>query len=65
MILLNINIKPYIVSPKILLSDLTLSDLERSMSTSLIFRSFISRKGVELSNMLLLNINRKAYTMLY
>ncbi len=40
---------------------LTLSDLERSKSMSLRFRSLISRKGVQLGPMLLLNINRKPY----
>ncbi len=46
------------------LSHLTLSDLERSNSRSLTFRSLISCiscKGAELGYMLLLNINRKAY----
>ena len=41
------------------LSQLLLSDLERSKSMSLIFRSIISRKGAELGHMLLLNMNRK------
>ena len=40
-------------------SHLTLSDLERSNSRSLIFRSLISCKGVKLGHTLLLNINRK------
>ncbi len=42
-------------------SHLTLSDLERSKSRPLRFRRTISRKGVELGNMLPLNINRKAF----
>ena len=41
--------------------DLTLSDLERSNSRSLSFRSLISRKGAQVGPMLLLNINRKPY----
>ena len=40
---------------------LTLSDLERSKSRSLGFQDLISRKGAELSPILLLTINRKAY----
>ena len=40
---------------------LTLSELERSKSRSLIFQSLISRKGVELGPMLLLTINREPY----
>ncbi len=40
-----------------LLSHLTLSDLKRSNSRSLIFWSLISCKGAELGHMLLLNIN--------
>ena len=43
-------------------SHLTLSDLKRSNSRSLWFRSLISCKGAELGHMLLLNINRKSYT---
>ena len=43
------------------LSHLTLSDLERSKSRSLIFQSLISRKGAQLGPMLLLNINGKPY----
>ncbi len=39
----------------------TLTDLERSKSRSLRFRSLISCKGREFGHMLLLNINRKAY----
>ena len=35
------------------------SDLERTNSRSLTFRSLISCKGAELDHMLLLNINRK------
>ncbi len=40
-------------------SHLTLSDLERSKSRSLRFRSIISCKGVELGHVLLLKVNRK------
>ncbi len=43
------------------LSDLTLSDLERSKSRSLRFQSVISREGAKLGPMLLLTINRKPY----
>ena len=43
-------------------SHLTLGDLERSKSRLLRFRSFVFCKGVEIDHMLLLNINRKAYT---
>ncbi len=43
------------------LSHLTVSDLKRSTSRSLGFRSSISHKG-ELGHMLLLNINRKTCT---
>ncbi len=43
------------------LSHLTLSDIERSKSRSLRFRSVVSCKGVELGHMLPLSINRKAY----
>ena len=60
MLLLNINRKPYMGSP-IAHLHLTLSDLERSKSRSLRFRSLISRKGAQLGPMLLLNINRKPY----
>ncbi len=42
-------------------SHLTLSDLERSKPRSLRFQRFVSCKGAELGNMLLLNINGKAY----
>ncbi len=42
-------------------SHLTLSDLERSKSRSLRFRSILTHKGAELGHILLLNINRKAY----
>ena len=37
------------------LSDLTLSDLERSVSSSLRFQRLLSRKAAELAHMLLLN----------
>ncbi len=60
MLLLNINRKPYKESPRVL-SHLTLSDLERSKSRSLRFRSLISRKWAMLGHMLLLNLNRKPY----
>ncbi len=43
------------------LSHLTLSDLKRSNSRSLRFRSLISCDGAELGHKLLLNINWKAY----
>ncbi len=43
------------------ISHLTLSDLERSMSKSVRFRSIIPRKGAGLDNILPLNTNRKAY----
>ena len=43
------------------LSNLTLSDLERSKSRPLRFQSLISREGAELGPILLLNINRKPY----
>ncbi len=42
-------------------SVLTLSDLERSKSSSLGFQCPISRKGAELGPLLLLTINRKPY----
>ncbi len=42
-------------------SHLTLSDLERSKSMSLRFRSLICYKAAEFGHMLLLNINRKSY----
>ncbi len=54
------NRKPYMENP-MTPSHLTLSNLERSKSRSLIFRSPISCKGAELGHMLLLNINRKPY----
>ncbi len=41
-------------------SHLILGDLERSKSRSLKFRNFISYKGAELGDMLLLIISRKA-----
>ncbi len=44
------------------LSDMTLSDLERSMSMSLRFQSIISFRVAELGQMLLLSINKKPYT---
>ncbi len=43
------------------LSHLKFSELERSKSRSLRFRSLISRKRAQLGPMLLLNINRKPY----
>ncbi len=43
------------------LSNLTLSDLERSNSKSLIFQSLTSRKEAQLVPVLLLNINRNSY----
>ena len=55
MLLFNINRKAC-VGGKITFD---LSDLDRSESRSLRFRSIISRKGAELGQMLLLNINRK------
>ena len=60
MLLLNINRTAYMGSP-MTLSHLTLSDLERSNSRSLRFRSLVSCKGAELGHMLPLNINGKAY----
>ncbi len=56
-----INSKPCVANP--VQSHLTLSNLERSNSRSLRFRSLIhvSCKGAELGHMLLLNINSKAY----
>ncbi len=48
------------VSP-MTLSNLTLSDIERSESRWLMFRSIISHKEAELGQMLLLNIKRKAF----
>ena len=44
------------------LSHMTLSDIERSSSRSLRFRSVTSRKGAELDNMLLLFIDGKGHT---
>ena len=55
-----VNRKPGMASP-VTSSHLILSDLERSNSRSLRFRSLISCKGAELDHMLLLDINRKAY----
>ncbi len=52
--------KAYVGSP-MTLSYLTLSDLEKSNSRSLRFRSLLSRKRAELGHMFLLNINRKPY----
>ena len=59
MLVLNLNRKPYI---GILMApiDLTLSDLDRSISRSPIFESPVSRKGVLLSPVLL-NIIMKPY----
>ena len=59
-LLLNINRKPYMVSP-MTSSLLTLGDLERSKSRSLGFQNLVSRKGAELGPMLLLPMNRKQY----
>ena len=59
MLLLNINWKPYIGSPMIL-SHLTLSDPERSISKSLRYQRLISHKTAELGHLLLLNTNRKS-----
>ncbi len=56
MLLLNINNTYHLA-----LSHLTLGDLERSQSWSLRFLKLICRKGAEIGNMLLLNINRKSY----
>ncbi len=53
--------KAYVGSP-VTLSHLSLSDLERSNTRSLRFRSLISCIGAELGHMLVLNINRKAST---
>ncbi len=58
MLLLNINRKAYKES-RMTSSHLTLSDLQRSNSRSLTFRSFIYHKGAELGHMLLLSINGK------
>ncbi len=52
MLLLNVNMKPHIGSP-MALSNLTLSDLERSNTKSPRFRSLIFRKGVYLGFILL------------
>ncbi len=52
MLLLNINRKVYMGSPKTLLH-LNLSDLERSKSEPLRFQTLISCKGAELGHMLL------------
>ena len=61
MLLLNINRKSYNM-PSLMASSLgTLSDLERSKSSSLGFRRLISHKGAELGPMLLLVTNRKPY----
>ncbi len=54
-----INKKPYMES-QMTPSHLILSDLERSKSRSLRFRSLISRNGAALGHMLLLKINRRA-----
>ena len=55
-----INRKPYMENP-MTPSQVTLSDVERLKSRSLIFRSFVSCKGAELGHTLLLNMHRKAY----
>ncbi len=60
MITIYINGKPCMESP-MTPSHLTLSDLERSKSRSLRFRSLISCKGAELGHILLLHNNRKTY----
>ncbi len=60
MLLLNSNRKVYMGSP-VTFSHLTLGDLERPNLRSLSLQNLISRKGAELSHMLLLNINRKVY----
>ena len=60
MLLININRKAFMRSPKTL-SHLTLSDIEVSKSRSLRFGSIISRKGAMLVHMLLFSIYRKAY----
>ncbi len=57
MLLLNVNRKPYMEIP-LTLSQVTLSNIERSKLRSLRFPSIICRKGAELAHMLL--INRKA-----
>ncbi len=64
MLPLNIDRKPYTcMGSPMTVSNLTLSDLERSksrsMSKSLTFPSLIFRKGAQLGPMLLLIINRK------
>ena len=59
-LLLDTNMKPYMRN-QMALSDLTLSDLERSKSKLLRFQSLIWHKGAELRTMLLLTINRKPY----
>ncbi len=62
-LLLNSNRKAYAgMESRMTSSNMTFSDLKRTSSRSLRFRSLISCTGAELSNMLLLlNINRKAY----
>ncbi len=60
MLLLNINRKAYTGSSLMPLH-FDLSELERSMPISLRFRRLISRRGAELSRMLLLNTNREPY----
>ncbi len=55
-LLFNINRKAYV---SICAITFGLSDLDRSESGSLKFRSIICRKGADLGHMLLLNINRK------
>ena len=62
MLILDINRKAYLGSP-ITQLHLTLSDLERPNSSSIIFRRPISRKGAELGHALLLNTNREGYMM--
>ena len=60
LVIIKHNRKAYMGSP-ITLSHLILSDIESLISWSLRFQKPISRKGAELSHMLRLNINRKAY----
>ncbi len=60
MLLININRKAYLGSPKTP-SHLTLSDNKVCKSRSLRIGSIISRKGAMLVHMLVFNINRKAY----
>ncbi len=60
MLLLTVNRKPWMGSP-MTPSHLTLNDLQRSKSCSIVFQSLISLKGTDFGHILPITIKRKPY----